>query len=632
MASIDQMKHLTLSEDQEDRLKLFLSDALYRMDAERQGFISDLKDEIDAYEAPAKPMKTFPWKGASNLTVPVIGSMVDTIFPRIHATVFSPSTIVSIEEWPEELAEHAKAWEDMLQWIFTNEVNLPRVADSWFMEMIIHGTSVVKLTWERLERERRKYDSEGNIVTRQTEVIRNQPWLEHVPLQDLYIPFTARSIADAEIVAHRLHPTWGHLKLREMNGLYKNVDNIQNYTAIQSDEYTAHRERLENKEPSIIDRIDDVYECWLDFDLDNQGVVEPLLATFHLPSRTLLRVQPNPYNHARKPFREIVYFPRHNRFYGVGLARQLMVIQDEISTIHNQRIDSSTIANSRIWVVIAGSRADQSFQGAAPGLKVTADAQDEIAPLQMGDVGQSMIEGERIAFQIAQQRSGVSDFVSGMDSGGSDRQTATQFTTKLQQALTRFNWTLEQVRDAITDIAAMTTDLYAQFGTDNDAKFAMVLGERSDLVREFLKESAEFAPTLSAALSLQVTASSASVNKAVEQQNLLGLIQILNQQISQYEMPLIQLIMNPQLPPQIKDYAIERIEGSRGLTKRILEINDVRNTSEVLGKTEGLRELVSPSGAPAGPGVAGAPPQDVGQSGMGGFGAAVPPELASLGQ
>lgn len=623
--SPEKLDKLSLSLEQEDRLKLYLSDILYRMESERQPYIRDMMEEIEAYEAPVKPIKIHPWKGASNLTVPVIGSMVDTIFPRVHATVFSPSTFVSVEEWPEDLSEHAKAWQDMLQWVLEHEINLPRIADSWFMETIIHGTGVVKLTWERVERERRRYDANGNVVKKQVEVIKNRPCLVHVGSQDLYIPFTARTIEEAEIVAHELHPTWGQLKLGEYNGLYQNVDDVMNITEITSDPYTKRREEIENRVPQVIDRIEDVFECWLDFDLENKGVTEPLLVTYHLPSRTLLRVQANPYNHGRKPFREIVYFPRHNRFYGVGLARQLLAIQDEISTLHNQRIDNSTIGNTRMWKVVAGSRADQSFQGAAPGLKILVDSLDEFDSVQMGDVGNSIVEGERIALQYAQQRSGVSDFVSGFDTGGSDRQTATQFTSRLQQALTRFNWTLEQVRDAITDIASMVTDLYAQFGRDDADKFSLVLGERADLVSEFLSMDLDTVPTLSASLSLQVTASSSSVNKAVEQQNLLGLIQVLQKTFTDYEMPLINLIVNPQVPAQLKEYALERIEGYRGLNRRILEINDVRNASEIMGETEGLRELITP-----GPGVGGGPPQPTPTTafgGMGGFGAQIPESM-----
>ena len=618
----EKMKRLVLTQDQEDRLKLYLSDILYRMEGERQPFIRDMIEEIEAYEAPQKAPKIHPWKGASNLTVPVIGSMVDTIFPRIHATVFSPSTYVSVEEWPADLGEHAKAWQDMLQWIFEHELKIPRVADSWFMETIIHGTGIVKLTWERVERERRKYDKDGNVVKKQVEVIKNRPCLVHIGTQDLLVPLTAQSITDAEIVAHELHPTWGQLKLGEANGLYTNVDQVTNTPEVSSDTYTQRREEIENRVPSIVDRIEDVFECWMDFDLDSKGIQEPLLVTYHLPSRTLLRVQTNPYNHGRKPFREIVYFPRHNRFYGVGLARQLLAIQDEISTLHNQRIDNSTIGNTRMWKVVAGTRADQSFQGAAPGLKVLVDSLDEFDSVAMGDPGNGLVEAESIAMQYAQQRSGVSDFISGFDSGGSDRQTATQFTSRLQQALTRFNWTLEQVRDAISDIAGMVTDLYEQFGKDDTDKFTMVLGDRADLIQEFLNLNIENTPSLSAALSLQVTASSSSVNRAVEQQNLLGLIQVLQKTFTEYEMPLINMVINPQIPPQLKDYALERIEGYRGLTQRILEINDVRNANEIMGETQGLRELLG--GLGGGQDVSA---EDSGFGGLGGFGAAVPGAL-----
>lgn len=604
---VEELPHLDLTPEQETRLIDYLSYELDTAESERQGFIDKLVEEIEAYEAPARPTKNFPWRGAANMTVPIIGSSVDTTFPRLHSTVFGSSTYISIEEWPAGLADHAKAWQDMLQWIMENELDIERVADSWIMEGVIHGTSVLKVTWERLEEVTRSYDEDGNIIKSDRRVIKNQPVLEHVALENFYIPFTARSIQDADWCAHRIETTYGKLLTREENGLYKNVDRIIYNTQVDSTTYTRAREEIEDTRPMPSD-VYEIFEVWLRFDLDNNGRETPLLVTYHKGTRTLLRVQLHPYIHKRKPFREFVYFPRHDRFYGMGLARQLMPLQEEISTIHNQRLDNSTIANTRMWKVVAGSRADHSFQGAAPGMKVLVDDLDELDAIPMGDVGQSTFQDETVALQYVQQRSGIADFTGGIDFGkGGGRQTATQTVAMMQEARTRFNWTLQQIRAAIADIAKLVTDLYQQFGSGDQEKFELVLGEKADLVLELLSggESLSDSP-VSAVMALQVTASSASMNKAIEQQNLLALMQMMQGLTMQFEMPLIQLIMNPQTPQPLREYALEKIEGTRALMRRIMETSDVRNAAEILGSSETIR--TADSATPAGPVVGGAVP------------------------
>lgn len=543
--------------------------------------------------------KNVPWEGAASLTVPVIASMVDATFPRLHSTVFGATTVVSIEELVGEFAHHVKAWEDALNWSMNNELHIAEVANDWILEMVIHGTGIVKLDWERVEREVIGYDDAGEIESKQLEIIKNQPVLRHINQEDFLCPFVANTIEDSAWCAERIRTVWGEIRLGEENSLYKNVDMLQYSEEIESPDYEAHREEIEDREPDWNEEIE-LFEVYVDFDLDGNGLLQPLLVTYHWKTNTIIRVQPNPYDHKKKPFFKIVYFPRHDRFYGVGLSRQLMPIQEEITALHRQRLDNGTVANSRMWKVIAGSRADQSFEGVAPGLKIKVDSQDEIDALPIGDVSQSSFENENVALRYAQQRSGISDFMMGTDVGqAGGRQTATQVVTMLQESRTRFNWTLDQIRVAIVGIAAMTTDLYQQFGADAVERFGPILGEESmDLIRELLtSETLTGTQNANSIMRLQVTASSASVNRAVEQQNLIALLQMIQQITSQYEMPMVQLALNPQAPPQLKAYALDKISGMRALMRRILEVNDVRNTAEVLGNPEGLREASEGPGA-----------------------------------
>jgi len=615
MASVEELPRLSLSDTEKQRLINHFVFEIDTSESEREAMVDDLIEEIKAYEARPGPQKQHPWPGASNLVVPLIASMVDATFPRLHATIFGASNIITVEEGPEDFADHAKAWQFFNNWSMIEELNLESVSDSWFLESIIHGTSVVKLTWERLERETLAYNDNGEVVEKSLEIVRNQPVLEHVNLEDFLIRLHEHDISAAEWVGQRIKTNIAEVDLRAENGLYdqSEVDKIKNFFVIESEDYEEAREELENRDPLNQKRLT-IYELWADYDIRGKGIVSPIVVTIHKESRAILRIQANPYKHRRKPFREIVYFPRHDRFYGIGLARQLMPLQSEISTIHNQRIDNATIANSKMYKVIGGSRADHSFQGAAPGLKIVVDAHDEIDTLEMGDVHASDFEAERVAMQFAQQRSGISDFTNGIDFGkGGGRQTATQAVVQMQEARNRFNWSLNQVREAIADVAGLLHSLYSQFGKDQNERFAAVVGEEdSDLILELL------ATRQKGVLSMQVTASSASTNRAVEQQNLLAMMQLHDAQVREFEMPLIQMLMDPNVPPFVKDYAVEKIEGGRALMKRILETSDVRNTAEILGSTEKFRESAEPPPPPPPP-QSGPPISGSGPPGLGGL-------------
>ncbi len=275
---VEELEHLDLTDDQASRLSTFLTTELNTSISERRPFIQNLQDEITAYEAPNAPEKSHPWVGAARLTVPLIGTMADAVFPRLHSTVFGTTNLITVEEWPSELADHAKAWEDMLQWIMTHELDMECVANSWIMEAVVHGTSIVKVFWEHMEQETISYNPDGEIVKRDRKVIKNQPVLEHIPLEDFYIPYNSTSIASAQWVAHRIHTTLGNLQLREENGLYKNVSDIGSATEAESPDYRRTRERLEETEPEVNEDYD-VFEVWVDFDLDGKGNEVPLLVT-----------------------------------------------------------------------------------------------------------------------------------------------------------------------------------------------------------------------------------------------------------------------------------------------------------------------------------------------------------------
>lgn len=623
----NELRHVPLSAEQETELKGFLSVELEQAEADRVGLIDRLKREIQLYEAvPDEASKAWPWNNASNLVVPIIGSMCDTIFPRIYSTIFGVDPLITVEEKDPDWADNAKAYQEFFDLIQKAELDLPRISESWFLEAIIHGTSVVKIVWDRIEQSVKTYDSDGEITKEKKRMTKDGPALYRVPLADFFIPMYAKSIKDAPWVAHRIRTYWGRLEQLERSGVYKNLGEIMYSSEFRSDEYTRKREELEDNTPSYQEEYE-LFEVWLEYDYDGDGADENLIVTYHRPTNTILRVQFNPYWHMRKPFRELIYWPRHDRFYGIGIAAMVAPMQDEISTIHNQNIDNRTIANTRMWEVVAGSTADRNFDGVAPGRTIKVDRLgEEIQPIQLGDVYTSFMETENIALRYAQQRTGVSDFLTGVDSGAGSggRETATTTMVRMQEARTRFNWSMDSVRYALTDIAELTTSLLQQFADENSMN-RYLAPENAILVQEFLSLPEE---DVRSKATLKVTASTASLNKEAEKQNLIALVQMLQQQAMNFEMPFVQMILSPQVPPEMKEYAMDKLNGMHILFKRILQIFDSRNTDEILGNLRTLEETLAPAGpalgqpvpgpAPAGPGAMQQPGMGVPPGGMGG--------------
>ena len=619
-----ELKHIPFTDEQERGLIDYLDFELQLAEGDRQGLIDRIDEEVRLYEAvPEVKVKMVPWENASNLVVPIIGAMVDTIYPRVYSTVFGVKPIFTLEERLAEWAKHAKDVQELLEIIQEVHLDLPKVAQSWFLEAILHGTSVVKLVWDDVRTSMKKYGDDGSIEKVDEEVKKFGPGLYRVPLGDFYLPMWAQSIADAPWVAHRIRTYWGRLKALEDSGVYKDIDLIEHRIETTSTDHERTREQLDDATPQHQEEYE-IFECWLDYDYDNDGVDERLLITYHMHTQTIIRAHFNPYWHRRKPFREFEFWPRHDRWGGIGIARMVAPIQDEVSTLHNQGIDNRTAGNTRMWEVVSGSTADQSFNGTAPGRKIKVDRLgEEINPLEFASKADGFSDAEDIALRYAQQRTGVSDFLSGTDSGqGGGRETATTTMVKLQEARTRFNWTMDSARAAMADIAQMTVSLLQQFG--DDMNFESLLGdEAAARVREFLAlpedEVREHGK-------ISVTASSASMNKEAEKQNLIALQQLNDSHTLTYEMPFVQIILNPQAPPELKDYAMEKIQGSRVLSARIFQTFDAKNTDEILGSLAALEALIGqgPPGAAPGPGAAGGPPQPFAEPNVGVPAQAVP--------
>ena len=217
--------------------------------------------------------------------------------------------------------------------------------------------------------------------------------------------------------------------------------------------------------------------------------------------------------------------------YGEGLAETVEHLQEEISTIHNQRIDNATIANLRIILV------RRLFAGLRPGdrlwtgkiVKVPESVKEDVGTLQLGEVYPSTERAEVMAMQYVERVApGAGEQATGSASPVT-RTTATAQMAVLEELNRMFDMPIKNLRESLTEVSEQHTDLFTIVGTGGLAE--ELLGPvNGKLVDEGLRQPSEL---LRRRLKIQVQSTRASLNKEVEFQSQIAVFQLVLQMWAQ---------------------------------------------------------------------------------------------------
>lgn len=133
---------------------------------DRAKWIRDLPRWLDAYQGRPQ-LKTLPWEGASNLFVPITATVVDAIHPRIMASLFKPTPIVSFKPVEQSDDDMVRQREVFLDYAVREEINLFPTADRLILGMLLNGIQVAKVAWNletRNVRDKHEFDMNADPV------------------------------------------------------------------------------------------------------------------------------------------------------------------------------------------------------------------------------------------------------------------------------------------------------------------------------------------------------------------------------------------------------------------------------------------------------------------------------------
>lgn len=182
------------------------------------------------------------------------------------------------------------------------------------------------------------------------------------------------------------------------------------------------------------------YRLW---DLDGDGEDEEIVCWVaeSLPGKILgWDYLDNVFMTGKRPFVIGRPFPMPGRFYGMSFCEMVRGIQEEINTIHNQRVDIGTLVNTPGGWVRAGSDMSIHAQPMRPGeFRPIANPQTDIVPFQWNGSTVWGQNEEALLYQYLERLTGISDLSLGRQPNrvGATR-TATGVASLLSEAGLRF--------------------------------------------------------------------------------------------------------------------------------------------------------------------------------------------------
>lgn len=512
-----QRRQLPLSEDNLTKVKLVLHQSWEEWDQNTSNLRSKLRRANDLMEGVKEP-KNFPWDMSSNLHIPLIEIHITICHSVVSSTMLDMDPIWYVKALIEGLGDNVDPdIEKFLHWKSKTEWKIDDIVSDIYWCVYRDGTGIGDLDWvEEIEKQYdiERYDSVPDFqaafpdyvaagitekqykdyiktileedliqieIEEDVEKYRG-PKLRLVELKDfIVVPTTAPDLEYAMVIGDAFVQRANYFRSLSVSSegqeAWLNKDAVERMCTVPNaltaspDQISQAQDQIEGISRNRVTTADE-YWCMqgiLKCDLNNDGVEEKYLFMYNYKSDELLRFERYPYIHNRIKYILWRFKKRPNRLLGQSIYDQLVDINDEVDTQHNQRIDSRTITTVPSFMKLEGvdfdpTRRDQRF---FPGVtfKVTNFNQLKQMEIKQTDMGQSMQEEQNL-FLIADTRTGASQLRSGREVSRDPRAPAKKVQSLIQQSNQRLDDHMRELRIGTAELGAQLLELCYQFCPD----------------------------------------------------------------------------------------------------------------------------------------------------------------------
>jgi len=348
--------------------ELYLSTRQWRQDQENRwkGYYKLYRSYRDGTAQPFK----------SNIFVPYIFSIVESVVPKMLGTMFNTRPIISVQPRQGGSEDLSKILERLLEFQMDEEqLEFFSKILEFFKECAIYGTSFMKVI--------PKFNDDPMVSF-------NYIDLEPLDLFNVFPDYRAKSIRRMKYIIQLAYSDYDELERLQRQGFYKDVRDLLTYTESNLTIDEHKRDRLTSI--GILDeygfdperKIIEVLEYW------DQDYIYTVGAR-----KVVLKKEKNPFK-GLLPFVMARYIPVQHELYGIGVPEISKTLQEELNTVRNQRMDNVNLIINRMYV--ANKYADIDFDQLVsfPGNVILTNDVNAVVPLDTRDITKSAYMEEEI--------------------------------------------------------------------------------------------------------------------------------------------------------------------------------------------------------------------------------------------
>lgn len=429
--------------------------------------------------------------GRSQVVSTDVADTIETILPNLLRVFTSSEKVVKCEPVKVEDVKLAEQVTNYINYIFNKDNDGFSVLYTWFKDALLEKNGIVKVYWDESESvEQETYQNlsddeyrlliedddvevvqeesfEDETAKAQLEVVKamaiktgeimpempipmmhnciikrtngsGKVKIENIPPEEFLIQRSAKTIEDANFVAHRVSKT--RSELVEMGFDQKIIDDLPT-----SNEILLNDERLQrysdidqtpfNDSPDKSTEEIELFECYIRVDTDGDGIAELRKVTVAgAGGYTILE------NMAcdNMPFCSITPIPMPHRFYGRSVSELVEDVQLVKSTVMRQLLDNMYLTNNNRVAIMDGMVNLDDLLTSRPGgvVRTKQPPSQVMMPMQSQAISQQAFPLLEYLDTVRESRTGVTRYNQGLDSDSLNK-TATGVNALMSQSQMR---------------------------------------------------------------------------------------------------------------------------------------------------------------------------------------------------
>jgi hypothetical protein len=429
--------------------------------------------------------------GRSQVVSTDVADTVETILPNLLKIFTSSDQTVKCEPVKAEDVALAEQVTNYINYIFNKDNDGFSILYTWFKDALIEKNGIVKVYWDESEKvEQETYENLNEqeyqilvdnddvevveeesfvdekakeqleqikaLAEAQGQVVEEIPTpklyncvikrtsssgkvkIENIPPEEFLIQRSAKSIEDANFVAHKVLKT--RSELIEM-GFDKDVveDLPTSNTVLLNDErltrYADVDESPFNDAPDESTQDIEIYECYVKVDMDGDGIAELRKVTVAgSGGYTILENMPCDFI----PFCSLTPIPMPHRFYGRSVSELVEDVQLVKSTVMRQLLDNMYLTNNNRVAIMDGMVNLDDLLTSRPGgvVRTKQPPSQVMLPMQNQTISQQAFPLLEYLDTVRETRTGVTRYSQGLEADSLNK-TATGVNTLMNQSQMR---------------------------------------------------------------------------------------------------------------------------------------------------------------------------------------------------